>query len=95
MGISKEEKERRYYNKKLIKEGLKDEIKKPHKIDLKELISNIIGLFLGMVIYDITGIDGFINNNFVRSILKIAVLVGVLMVVKFFTNTLTQKLSDK
>ena len=39
MDTAKERQEQKYYNKKLIKEGFQDEMKKPHKIDWIDFFS--------------------------------------------------------
>ena len=40
------EKEQEYYNKKLINETMKEEIKKPHKFDWKDSFLSFLGLVL-------------------------------------------------
>jgi hypothetical protein len=58
-----DEKERQYYNKKLIIQGLKNELKGAPKISLRELVLTLIGSFIGMAVIDGIGIDGLINNR--------------------------------
>ena len=58
-----DEKERQYYNKKLIKQGFKNELKGAPKISLRELVLTLIGSFIGMAVIDVIGIDGLINNR--------------------------------
>lgn len=71
-----DEKERQYYNKKLIKQGLKNELKGAPKISLRELVLTLIGSFIGMAVIDGIGIDGLINNR-VAVFLSEAVIIAL------------------
>ena len=54
------EEERKYYNDKLIKDGLKDELSKPHRFDLKDLIKNVIGITTGFMVTHALDIRNFV-----------------------------------
>lgn len=84
MSKSQAEKERRYYNKKLIKEGFKNEIKKPHKIDWKDIITNCIGISLGLTLTDKIKMDSLIHNSFGRFMAETFIVVAVIIVIKAF-----------
>ncbi len=50
------EQERKQYNKKLIKQGFADEMKKPH-FDLRKFLLNLVGCALGLVLCGELGIS--------------------------------------
>jgi len=62
----KTEKEREYYNHKILKESFSDEMKKPRRIDWAELIAVFIGVFLGLTIRDVIGTEQLISNSAAR-----------------------------
>ena len=80
MNTTKDEQERQYYNKKLIKEGFQNEMKKPFRINWQELIANCIGIFIGLRIIHLTGLAERIANG-VLSIVAQAVVIAVCMTV--------------
>ena len=69
------EKEQEYYNKKLINETMKEEIKKPHKFDWKEAVLLLLGLILGFIVTDIIGLEELIGNKFLRYMAEVFILV--------------------
>ena len=71
-----DEKERQYYNKKLIKQGLKNELKGAPKISLRELVLTLIGSFIGMAVIDGIKIGKLINNN-VAAFLAEAIIIAL------------------
>lgn len=75
------EKEQEYYNKKLINETIKEEIKKPHKFDWKDSFLSFLGLVLGFIVTDIIGLEELIGNKLLRYTAEIFILVVGITVV--------------
>ena len=73
--------ERKNYNQKLLKEGLKDEIKGPHKIDWIEFITNCIGCFLGLILNDAIGIETLIHNTVGNLIVRVLIITVSIIIV--------------
>ena len=88
MSISKDEKERQYYNKKLIKAGFQDEIKKPHKIDWADFVTTFLGIFIGLSINRLTGIETRISNGVLCFLSEILIMAGCLFAVKLAATAL-------
>ncbi len=82
MSRSKAEKERRYYNRKLLKDGFKREIKRPHKIDWKDIICNCIGISLGLTLTDKIKIERFLHNSFATYMAEIFIIVTIIIIIK-------------
>ncbi|HAG12346.1 MAG TPA: hypothetical protein DCG49_00610 [Ruminococcus sp.] len=76
--MTKEEKERRYYNKKLIKDGFQNEMKKPLPIDIKDLIARILGCGLGLWLCDLIGTETLIRNNVMRFVVDVLIVSAML-----------------
>ena len=94
MKDSKAEKEREYYNSKLIREGIKSEMKKPHKLDWKELVISIIGIIIGMTVINILNTESVITNSFGRfcaEVLIIAFSVTLVNILVFAAGKLKKK----
>ena len=91
MDTSKERQEQKYYNKKLIKEDFQDEMKKPHKNDWIDFFSSWIGIFIGLRITHLTGIDTRIGSTAGRVMLGLLITVATLSAVKVLTNTLRRR----
>jgi hypothetical protein len=68
------ENEKEYYNKKLIKDTLKEEIKNPHKFEWKEAVILLLGLIFGYIVTDIIGIDELISNKILRFMAEVFIL---------------------
>lgn len=81
--MTKEEKERKYYNQKLIQEGMKDELKKPRNFSWTDLISTVIGCFLGLLLIDFIDIRTLLSNIFLSTFVSVLIVTAVILVVKF------------
>lgn len=89
MNTSNAEQERKHYNKIILKESVKDEMKKPHRIDWADMTAVFIGTVLGLSIRDAIDTKRSISNGFGRFcvdalIITIAILAvqGVFAVVR-------------
>ena len=71
------ENEKQYYNNKLIKETLKDEIKEHHRFDWKEAVLLFIGLlmvyYMRIMALLLKHFAAYKLNNFVKSLENIQV----------------------
>lgn len=83
MPKSKAEAERAYYNKKLLREGMKEALKKP--ISWKQLLQVflhfIIGNLIGLVLIEKIGTETLITNKPVRFIVEVLILAAMIMLV--------------
>lgn len=95
MDKSQAEKEQKYYNKKLIKNSIESEIKKSHKIDWKEFITNCIGIFLGLTLNDKIGIENHFNNFFIVFILEVFIIVAAIIFIKIILNAIFKIVQKK
>ena len=75
------ENEIQYYNQKLIKDTIKDEIKKPNKFEWKDSVLSFLGLVLGFIVTDIIGLEELIDNKLLRYTAEIFILVAGITVV--------------
>lgn len=82
MSTSKEEKERRHYNDKLIKDGIRDEMKKPHPINWKDFLTSVIGTALGFAVCELIGTETLIQNSAGRFAVNVLILTVIIAVVK-------------
>ena len=69
-----DEKERSYYNKKLIKQSFSNELKKSHKVRARDLILTIIGSFIAMAVINLIAIEQLIGNNVAVFILEAVII---------------------
>ena len=83
MPKSKAEQERAYYNKKLIQDGMKDELKKPFswKKFLIEFSQYFIGILIGRRLITMIGTETLITNATVRFIAEVLILAAMIMIV--------------
>ncbi len=88
MDKSQAEKERKYYNKKLIKNSIESEIKKSHKIDWKEYINDCIGIFLGLMLNDKIGIENHFNSVFIGFTVDVFIIVAAIIFIKIIFNSI-------
>ncbi len=86
----KEEKERRYYNKKLILDGLKREEHTVRKVNWVEFGIYGMGCFIGLWLNSIVPVEMLIINSFVRFAVK-ALIVAVCIVI---TDIVVYKLKN-
>ena len=95
MNTTKEEKERQYYNKKLIKEGVQNELKKPFRINWAELIANCIGIFIGLQIFHLTGLEESITSGAVRILVQVLIVAACMTAVNLIANALLRKKQEQ
>ncbi len=86
MNLNKDEQERRYYNRKLIKEEFRNGIKSSHKINWIDLITTTIGCFLGLCLCDAINLDHFITSTPICFILQVLIVASLIMIVKAIIN---------
>ena len=72
MSKSKAEQERAYYNKKLIRDGMKDELKKPFSWK---------NFLIGRRLITMIGTETLITNAAVRFIAEVLILAAMIMIV--------------
>ena len=89
------ENEKQYYNNKLIKDTLKDEIKEPHKFDWKEYVLFFLGLLLGFIVTNIIGIDQLISNKFLRFTAEVFILFFAIALVNAIALGLKKLMTGK
>ena len=77
------EAERAYYNKKLIREGMEEELKKSvsWKQFLQDFMQFVIGNLIGRVLIEKIGTDTLIPNKPVRFIAEVLILATMIMLV--------------
>lgn len=83
MKRSKEEQERAYYNRKLITDGMKDELKKPYswKTFGYDFVQFFLGNLLGRRVIDAIGTETLIKNEAVRFIVEVLIIAAMILVV--------------
>lgn len=83
MPKSKAEAERAYYNEKLIRKGIKEELKKPvsWKQFLQDFMQFVIGNLIGRVLIEKIGTETLITNKPVRFIVEVLILAVMIMLV--------------
>ena len=92
MPDTKEEKERRYYNNKLIKEGIRDEMKKPHPINWMDFLTSVIGTALGFAVCGLIGTETLIRNGAGRFAVNVLIVTAMIAVVKLAAYGITKAL---
>ncbi len=95
MNQTKEEKERQYYNKKLLKEGVRNELKMPLKINWAELLANCIGIFIGLRITHLTALEERITNGVLSILVQAAVIAVCMAVMNLIVNALCRLFGKK
>ena len=75
------ENERRFYNVKLPVGSFKDELKK-QKIDKKEIIISVIGIFVGFIIKSLVNVSAHISNYFGIFIIEILIIAAGILIVR-------------
>lgn len=82
MNTSNAEQERKHYNKKILKESFKDEMKKPHRIDWADMIAVFIGTMLGLFIQDVIDTEKLISNTVLRFCVDVLIIVIAILAVQ-------------
>ncbi|MBR3449169.1 MAG: hypothetical protein IKH27_15345 [Oscillospiraceae bacterium] len=95
MQTTKDEKERQYYNKKLIKEGVRNELKQPFRINWIELIANCIGIFIGLRIFHLAALETRITNGAVRILVQVLLIAACMTVTNLLANALLRKKQEQ
>ena len=90
MKITKEEKERRHYNKKLIWGGLKRETRTIRKVNWVDLGIYGIGCFIGLWLNSIIDVKMFIKNGFLSLAVEVLIIAASIMI----THTFFYKLKN-
>lgn len=95
MSTTKEEKERRYYNKKLIKDGFRDEMKKPHPIDWKDMLARVLGCWLGLWLCDLIGTETLIQNSAGRFAVDVLIVCAMIAAAEAIVRLLSKALEKE
>ena len=82
MNTSNAEQERKHYNKKILKESIKDEMKKPHRIDWADMIAVFIGTVLGLSIRDAIDTKSLISNGFGQFCVNVLIITIAILAVQ-------------
>jgi len=81
LNTEKAEQERKHYNKIILKESFKDEMKKPHRIDWADMIATFFGTMLGLFIQDVIDTEKLISNTVLRFCVDVLIIVIAITVV--------------
>ena len=82
MSNSKDEKERRYYNKKLMKETLMHEAVKSPQFGWFEIITTGMGAFAGILINHLAGVEERAPNGVVSFLIEVLVVAFCMFIVE-------------
>lgn len=84
MSQSKEEMERAYYNKKLLKESVHEELKNQltWKSFFTDFIQFFLGIFIGRLLIDLIGTETRFSNKTSRFIIDVLILAAIILIVK-------------
>lgn len=95
MKQSKEEQERAYYNRKLIRDGMKDELKKPYswKTFGYDFVQFFLGNLLGRLVIDAIGTETLIKNEAVSFIVDVLILTAMILIMHLIFEAVRKKIS--
>lgn len=95
MKQSKEEQERAYYNRKLITDGMKDELKKPYswKTFGYDFVQFFLGNLLGRRVIDAIGTETLIKNEAVSFIVDVLILTAMILIMHLIFEAVRKKIS--
>ena len=84
MSQSKEEMERAYYNKKLLKESAQDELKNQFtwKSFLTDFIQFFLGIFIGRLLINLIGTETRFPSKIVCFMIDVLILAAMIFLVK-------------
>lgn len=88
MKNTKEEKERRHYNKKLISDGLKRETQTVRKVNWVEFGLCGIGCFVGLWLNSIIPIERLIKNSIVSIVVEVLIVTVCIVITDMAVNKL-------
>ena len=74
------EDERSYYNRRLLDKEVKNELKKS-KIDWKDLLVRVIGVWIGLMLSDAVQLENLISNSVVRFGVEVLIVTAALLLV--------------
>ena len=74
------EDERSYYNRRLLDKEVKNELKKS-KIDWKDLIVRVIGVWIGLMLSDAVQLENLISNSVVGFCAEVLIVTAALLLV--------------
>ena len=90
--VSKEEKERKYYNQKILKgttkDSIKNQFKKKNLFEWKSVFVTMIGVILANIITDIISAERLIYNAVALYLVKLLIWVAVILAVQFIAGVL-------
>lgn len=94
MKQSKEEQERAYYNRKLITDGMKDELKKPYswKTFGYDFVQFFLGNLLGRLVIDAIGTETLIKNEAVSFIVDVMILTAMILIMHLIFEAVRKKI---
>lgn len=95
MKQSKEEQERAYYNRELITDGMKDELKKPYswKTFWYDFVQFFLGNLLGRRVIDAIGTETLIKNEAVSFIVDVLILTAMILIMHLIFEAVRKKIS--
>ena len=90
--VSKEEKERKYYNRKILKgttiDSIKNQFKRKNLFEWKSVFVTMIGVILANIITDIISAERLIYNAVALYLVKLLIWVAVILAVQFIAGVL-------
>lgn len=94
MKRSKEEQERAYYNRELITDGMKDELKKPYswKTFWYDFSQFFLGNLLGRLVIDAIGTETLIKNEAVSFIVDVMILTAMILIMHLIFEAVRKKI---
>ena len=94
MKRSKEEQERAYYNRKLITDGMKDELKKPYswKTFGYDFVQFFLGNLLGRLVIDAIATEKLIKNEAVSFIVDVLILTAMILIMHLIFEAVRKKI---
>lgn len=95
MKQSKEEQERAYYNRKLIRDGMKDELEKPYswKTFGYDFVQFFLGNLLGRLVIDAIATETLIKNEAVSFIVDVMILTAMILIMHLIFEAVRKKIS--
>lgn len=89
--MDKNERQMSYYNRKLIKQSFKNELKKPYKIRARDLILTIIGSFIAMAVIDLIEIEQLLKNSAVSFVIEAVIIALSIQIVYLIAGKILPK----
>lgn len=99
MKASREEKERKYYNRKLLREatrdGIKNEFKKESLFEWKSFLVTLIGIILASEIVDIINPEKLISNAAALYAVELLIWAAVILAVQLIAGVIKRIIKNK